>query len=54
VSDVEVEERGEEDVELVATLVSTAIEPKEIEAVIAALKKDKGVKDASWTVRTTD
>jgi putative Mg2+ transporter-C (MgtC) family protein len=54
VGDVEVEERGEDDVELVATLVSTAIEPAEIESVIAALKKDKVVKDASWTVRTTD
>jgi putative Mg2+ transporter-C (MgtC) family protein len=54
VGDVEVEERGEEEVELVATLVSTAIEPKEIEAVITALGKDKSVKHASWTVRTTD
>jgi putative Mg2+ transporter-C (MgtC) family protein len=54
VGDVEVEERGEEDVELVATLVSTAIEPAEIEAVIVALKNDKAIKDASWTVRTTD
>jgi putative Mg2+ transporter-C (MgtC) family protein len=54
VSDVEVEERGEEDVELVATLVSTAIEPEEIEAVIAKLKKHEAVKQASWTVRTTD
>ena len=54
VGDVEVEERGEDYVELVATLVSTAIEPAEIEAVIATLKKDKAVKDASWTVRTTD
>jgi putative Mg2+ transporter-C (MgtC) family protein len=54
VSDVEVEERGEEEVELVATLVSTAIEPEEIEAVIAKLKKHESVKEASWTLRTTD
>jgi putative Mg2+ transporter-C (MgtC) family protein len=54
VSDVEVEERGEEDVEIVATLVSTAIEPNEIDAVIAKLEKNGAVKQATWTVRTTD
>jgi putative Mg2+ transporter-C (MgtC) family protein len=54
VGDVEVEERGEDVVELVATLVSTAIEPAEIEVVTKALKSDRRVKDATWTARTTD
>jgi putative Mg2+ transporter-C (MgtC) family protein len=54
VSDVEVEERGEEEVEIVAILVSTAIDPKEVEAVTAALEKLPSVKNATWTARTTD
>ena len=54
VSDVEVEERGEEEVEIVAILVSTAIDPKEVEAVTAALEKRPSVKNATWTARTTD
>jgi putative Mg2+ transporter-C (MgtC) family protein len=54
VSDVGVEERGEDDVEIVATLVSTAIEPNEIDAVIAKLEKHGAVKQATWTARTSD
>jgi putative Mg2+ transporter-C (MgtC) family protein len=53
VSDVESEER-EDGVEIVATLVSTAIEPAEIEAVIRTLKAAPSVRGASWTVRTSD
>ncbi|MBV8961945.1 MAG: MgtC/SapB family protein [Hyphomicrobiales bacterium] len=54
VSDVEIEERPEDRVEIVATLVSTAIEPDEIETVIRTLKSAPAVRDASWTVRTSD
>ena len=54
VGDVEVEERGEDEVEVVATLVSTAVEPAEIEAVVTKLKTQPPIQDASWTVRTTD
>ncbi len=54
VSEVDVEERGEDDVEVVATLVSTAIEPEEIEAVIAKLGAADGIRRATWVVRTTD
>jgi len=54
VSDVEIEERAEDGVEIVATLVSTAIEPEEIEAVIGMLKSAPSVRHASWTVRTSD
>ncbi|MBV8183530.1 MAG: MgtC/SapB family protein [Hyphomicrobiales bacterium] len=53
VGDIETEER-EDGVEIVATLVSTAIEPVEIEAVIRSLKAAPSVRDASWTVRTSD
>ncbi|MBW0002043.1 MAG: MgtC/SapB family protein [Hyphomicrobiales bacterium] len=53
VGDIETEER-EDGVEIVATLVSTAIEPVEIEAVIRSLKAAASVRDASWTVRTSD
>ena len=44
VSDVEIEERAEDGVEIVATLVSTAIEPEEIEAVIGMLKSAPSVR----------
>lgn len=54
VRDVEVTERGDDNVEIVATLVSTAIDPAEIEAVVAGLKKADVVSDASWTLRTSD
>jgi putative Mg2+ transporter-C (MgtC) family protein len=54
VSEVDVEERGDDDVEVVATLVSTAIEPEEIDAVIAKLGAAEGIRRATWTVRTTD
>ena len=39
VADVEAEERGDAIVEIVATLVATAVVPKELNAVIAALEK---------------
>jgi putative Mg2+ transporter-C (MgtC) family protein len=54
VSDVDVEERTEDDVEIVATLVSTAVEPAEIETVIRLLKAAPMIRGASWTVRTSD
>ncbi|GJD52555.1 Protein MgtC [Methylobacterium crusticola] len=54
VREVEVEERGEDEVELVATLLSTAIDPAEIEAVTARLERTDGVRHATWTVRTSD
>ena len=54
VSEVDVEERGEDEVEVVATLVSTSIEPEEIDAVIARLGAAEGIRRATWVVRTTD
>lgn len=54
VQDVEVHERGDDMLEIVATLVSTAIEPREIEAVVAALSGAPQISQASWQVRTGD
>jgi putative Mg2+ transporter-C (MgtC) family protein len=54
VRDVEVTERGDDDVEIVATLVSTAIDPDEIDAVVARLKQADFISDATWSLRTSD
>ena len=48
VADVKAEERGDDTVEIVATLVATAVVPKELNAVIAALESRSGVVHASW------
>lgn len=48
VSDVEFFDLSEDRVELVATLISTAIDKKEIEDVLDALKKQKDVYHANW------
>ena len=54
VADLEVVERDDEFVELVATLVSTAVDPQEIEAVTAALGRQPGVAHATWESSTQD
>ncbi|MEW6633615.1 MAG: MgtC/SapB family protein [Pseudomonadota bacterium] len=54
VGDVEVTERGDDTVEIVATLVSTAVDPHEIEAVTTFLEKQAGVSNASWDGSTKD
>jgi putative Mg2+ transporter-C (MgtC) family protein len=54
VGDMEVTERGDDDVEIVATLMSTAIDAAEIEAVVARLKRTDFVSDAAWALRTSD
>ncbi len=48
VADVDAEERGDDTVEIVARLVATAVVPKELNAVIAALEKRPGVIHANW------
>lgn len=47
--DVEVLDRGEEDVEFVATLAATSIDPVELDAVTHELEKADGVSYATWT-----
>ncbi|RVU14268.1 MgtC/SapB family protein [Methylobacterium oryzihabitans] len=54
VSEVEVEERGPDESELVATLVSTAVEPAELDAVVAALERRTEVRHATWAARNSD
>ena len=48
VADVEADERGDETVEIVATLVATAVVPEELDAVVEALEKFPGVDHAVW------
>jgi putative Mg2+ transporter-C (MgtC) family protein len=54
VADVEVIERGDDQHEIVATLVSTAIDPNELNVVIADLQRKAGVSYATWDISTTD
>jgi putative Mg2+ transporter-C (MgtC) family protein len=54
VSDVEVVEHGDATVEVVATLVSTAIDPEEIDAVVARLAKAPSVTHGGWEASTRD
>ncbi len=54
VSDVEIVDRGDDTVEIVATLVSTAVNPHEIEEVTTYLAKQAGVSNATWDGSTKD
>ncbi|WP_420130964.1 MgtC/SapB family protein [Rhodopseudomonas sp.] len=56
VADVEVEtvEHADDKVEIVATLVSTSIEPDELDAVVADLERHPGVEHATWETSTKD
>jgi putative Mg2+ transporter-C (MgtC) family protein len=40
--------------QIVARLVSTAVDPKEMDAVVAGLKQADAISDAAWTASTTD
>jgi len=48
VGDVKITERGNGSVEILATLVSTAVNPKEVDAVIAQMETEEGVLHATW------
>jgi putative Mg2+ transporter-C (MgtC) family protein len=54
VREVEVAPRSDDVVELTATLVSTAIEPSELDAVTAALEASPLVTHASWSSTADD
>jgi putative Mg2+ transporter-C (MgtC) family protein len=54
IRDVEVSERSDDVTELAATLVSTSIEPDELDAVAIALKASPLVSHASWSSTTDD
>ncbi|NVN85345.1 MAG: MgtC/SapB family protein [Rhodopseudomonas sp.] len=54
VADVEVVERSDDRHEIIATLVSTAIDPKELDAVVSAFELQSGVRHATWCVSTKE
>ena len=54
VADIAVVELGDNLLEIVATLVSTAIDPKELNVVAADLERQPGVRHATWEVNTKD
>ncbi|MBA8838057.1 MgtC/SapB family protein [Ochrobactrum sp. RH2CCR150] len=54
VSDVEITDRNAKTVEILATLVSTSIDPHEIEAVTALMEKQNGVFYAGWEGSSKD
>lgn len=54
VGGTEVEERGEEAVDVIATLTATAVQAKDLDAVVADLEKRPEVRYATWSVQTGD
>jgi putative Mg2+ transporter-C (MgtC) family protein len=54
VADVDVVEIGDDIPEIVATLVATAVDPNELNAVAVDLQGQAGVRHATWEVSTTD
>jgi putative Mg2+ transporter-C (MgtC) family protein len=54
VADVDVVEIGDGQLEIVATLVPTAVDPNELNAVALDLQKQSGVRHATWEVSTRD
>jgi putative Mg2+ transporter-C (MgtC) family protein len=54
VGDVEVEELSDTQREIVATLVSTAVDPKELDAVLVKLESHAGVRNATWDSSTKE
>ena len=47
-------ERERGGTELVATLMSTAADPQELDAIVSRLEDSPLVENASWTLRTTE
>lgn len=54
VADIEVVEIGEDNLEIVAKLVATAVDPNELNAVATDLQHLPGVRHATWEVSTTE
>jgi putative Mg2+ transporter-C (MgtC) family protein len=53
-SEIEEIERADDTIELVAMLMSTSVNPKELDAVTNALATQPGVRHATWSVRTVE
>ena len=54
VAGIEVVETGDDLLEIVAKLVSTAVDPNELNAVVSDLQRQPGVRHATWVVSTAD
>ena len=54
VSEIEEIERSDETIELVAVLMSTSVDSKELDAVTNAFATQPGVRHATWSVRTVE
>jgi putative Mg2+ transporter-C (MgtC) family protein len=54
VADVDIVEHGDDLLEIVATLVSTAIDPKDLDEVVTDLERQPGVRHATWEASTKD
>jgi putative Mg2+ transporter-C (MgtC) family protein len=54
VADIEVVETGDDLLEIVAKLVSTAVDPNELNVVVSGLQHQSGVRHATWVVSTAD
>ena len=52
--DVEVIEREQGDAELVAVLLSTAADPKELDDLVERLESKRHIENASWNLRPQD
>ena len=54
VRDTKVVHRPGDIAEIAATLVSQSIEPDELDAVVASLASQPGVRHATWNIRTLE
>ena len=54
VRDIDVTYRTSDTAEIVATLVSQSIEPEELDAVVASLAGQPGVRHATWQTRALE
>jgi putative Mg2+ transporter-C (MgtC) family protein len=54
VAGIEVVETSDDLLEIVAKLVSTAVDPNELNAVVSDLQRQPGVRHATWVVSTAD
>lgn len=52
IAEIELEERGEEQVEIIATLTSTEVEGADLDAVVERLKVHSDVDHATWSANT--
>ena len=54
VRDSDVLERDDDEVEIIATLAATSVPASDLDAIVAELEKETGVRHATWTSSTSD